>query len=270
MNEVKSPKSHWLVFENQHLLLKKQNAHYSIPCFSESPGWLGKLQEAHKIGRINEIPCYCAEIFARTDLPDHYEWVSFKAALELIQQDYFNVVAKAIQILNWEKNHQYCGRCGQKTVRNPAVFERSCKICNLFFYPRISPSIIVLIKKGKQLLMARNFKFPPGIYALIAGFVEPGESVEDALHREVMEEVGITVKNIQYFGSQAWPFPDSLMLAFTAEYESGEITLDNNEIESAGWYDVNNLPGMPSSRISIARKLIDNFIDEQEFLRTKP
>lgn len=171
------------------------------------------------------------------------------------------MAARAYQIIQWDKNHHYCGRCGQATQKKPDTFERRCDSCKLFFFPKISPSIIVMVRKGKQILLARKAQFAPGIYALIAGFVEPGESLEDALHREVKEEVGITVKNIRYFGSQPWPFPDSLMLAFTADYAGGEIVLADGELEAADWYDAEHLPGLPSSAVSISRQLIDSFLE---------
>lgn len=134
-------------------------------------------------------------------------------------------------------------------------------LCHLSFFPRISPSIIVLIKKADHLLMARSPHFLPGVYGLIAGFIDAGESIEEAVHREVKEEVGLKIKNLSYFGSQQWPFPDSLMIAFTADYCSGDITINPDEIEEAGWYKYNNLPGRPQTSVSIASKLIDNFIN---------
>ena len=120
--------------------------------------------------------------------------------------------------------------------------------------------MIVLIHQDDHLLMARSAHFPPGVYGLIAGFVEAGESIEEAVHREVKEEVGLTIKSLVYCGSQPWPFPDSLMMAFTADYEAGEITMDQVEIEDAGWYKYDKLPGLPSMALSIAMKLIDDFV----------
>src|SRR5690606_2224103 len=128
------------------------------------------------------------------------------------------------------------------TERHAILFERTCPTCHLAAYPRISPSIIVRIHKGDQILMARSPHFAPGIYGLIAGFVESGETLEETIHREVMEEVGIKVKNIRYFDSQPWPFPDSLMIGFTAEHASGDIQVDHHEIEHADWYGKDNIP----------------------------
>ena len=141
---------------------------------------------------------------------------------------------------------------------------KKCPNCGELFYPRISPAVIVLIKKGNEILLARSPNFPSGLYGLVAGFIEPGESAETAVVREIREEVGIEVKNITYFGTQAWPFPNSLMIGFTAEYDSGEVLPDGVEIEDAGWFSAEKLPVLPG-KISISRKLIDHFLQEEGF-----
>jgi NAD+ diphosphatase len=139
------------------------------------------------------------------------------------------------------------------------VRAKECPECKRLEFPRLSPAIIVLIERDDALLLARSARFPGAFFSVLAGFVEPGESLEEAVHREVMEETGITVKNIRYFGSQPWPFPDSLMIGFTAQYESGKIKIDGEEIVEAGWYRVDSLPQLPG-KVSIARQLIDYFI----------
>jgi len=126
----------------------------------------------------------------------------------------------------------------------------------LHHFPRLAPAIIVLVERGRALLLARSHHFAKGMYSVIAGFVEPGETLEEAVVREVREEIGISIKDIRYFGSQPWPFPHSLMIGFNATYEGGEIVLDDSEIEEAGWFTRDNLPPLPG-KISIARKLID-------------
>ncbi len=170
---------------------------------------------------------------------------------------------KAYFILRWARLNQFCGACGKPTIYTPPLYERVCQSCQLSFFPKISPCIIVRIHQGSEILMARSQNFLPGVYGLIAGFVEPGETVEQAVHREVMEEVGIRIKHLEYFNSQPWPFPDALMLGFTAEYASGEIDVCHNELESAGWFHYQNLPGRPSNRHSIASQLIDDFIEKK-------
>ncbi|AAO90477.1 NAD(+) diphosphatase [Coxiella burnetii] len=235
-----------LFFANQLLVVKRKNF-CELPAFDDWPEWVGDLKYPHNLGVYNNCYCYAAEVDEQFDKDENYVWMSLRSAVENIDQKWFSVAARAYQIINWDKNHRYCGRCGQETKKNSNIFERQCLSCNLFFYPKISPSIIVLIRKANKILLARKSEFPAGVYGLIAGFVEPGESLEEALHREVAEEVGISIKNIHYFGSQPWPFPDSLMLAFIADYAGGEIELNDGELESAGWYDANHLPGLPSS-----------------------
>lgn len=224
-----------------------------------------ELNKQHKLIEHETMVVYCAEIDEGHILYNNSQFMPLKRTLDTLEPLWYSIATKAFAILNWDRNHQYCGRCGTKlndhVVQNAICFERECLQCHLIFYPRISPSVIVRIVKDDQLLMARSPHFPPGVYGLIAGFVEAGESLEEAVHREVQEEVGIKIKNLCYFGSQPWPFPDSLMVAFTAEYESGELTVDKTELEHAGWYRYDQLPGRPSTRISISNQLIEDFIN---------
>jgi NAD+ diphosphatase len=167
---------------------------------------------------------------------------------------------RAVQILEWNENHRFCGACGEATVRKTEEHARVCRKCGQVFYPRMSPAVIVAITKGNKLLLARNKNFPPGRYSVLAGFVEAGETLEECIKREIKEEAGIEVKNIRYFGSQSWPFPNSYMLAFTAEYDKGEIRLDDSELADAGWFGADEMPQIPGS-ISISRRLIDWFVE---------
>ncbi len=253
----------WFIFQNDLLLLRKINNDYQLPNHSLLSQLKPYFLRHYYLGEFNHTNCYCAEIDKGSLLPDAIVVVSLRKAFELLGLDWYVAAAKAYSIVNWDKNHQFCGRCGQPTTHKQGTFERVCESCQLSFYPRISPSVIVLIKRDDEILMSRSYHFPPGAYGLIAGFVEVGESIEEAVYREVREEVRIEIKNLHYFGSQSWPFPDSLMIGFTADYASGEIMMDTKEIESAGWYRYDNLPGRPSSRVSIAGKLIDHFIAEQ-------
>ena len=212
------------------------------------------------LGNYQQKKCYLINAISTENNENSGAFISFKEALEHIGLDWFPVAARAYQILLWNNNHQFCGACGKKTKKGKEKLEKRCDRCHLSFFPKISPAVIVMVKRANKILLARQSQFPKGIYALIAGFMEPGETAEEAVHREVMEESGIEINNIVYAGSQPWPFPDSLMLAFIADYKSGEIILNDGELEHADWYDANNLPGFPSSSISIARKMIDDFI----------
>jgi len=138
-----------------------------------------------------------------------------------------------------------------------------CEACGISSYPRLSPSIIVLVHRGREVLLARNHRFPDGMYSTLAGFVEPGESIEETLIREVEEEVGVLVKNLEYLGSQPWPFPNSLMLGFHAEYESGEFVLQEEEIADAQWFHYTGLPNKPAM-VSISGWLINDFIERTQ------
>ncbi len=166
------------------------------------------------------------------------------------------LAGRAFQVVEWDRTHRYCGRCGTPTRDKPADRARECPRCGLLAYPRVSPAMMALITREREILLARAHRFPAGMYSALAGFVEPGETIEDCVHREVREEVGVDIRALVYFGSQSWPFPHSLMIAFTAEYAGGTLRLDAAEIDDAQWFAVDRLPTLPP-RISIARHLID-------------
>lgn len=247
----------WFLFQNEKIITLNKNIKLNPNTISS----MKKYFTRHYVFLKTNTNCFhCAELDSNFILPAEFETISMKPALSLLDANDYNALTRAYSIIRWDKNHQHCGQCGRLTDCIPECFERICETCSLIFYPRISPCIIVLIQKEDEILMARSHHFLPGVYGVIAGFVEVGENLEQAVHREVAEEVGIKIKNLTYFGSQPWPFPDSLMVAFTADYESGELTPNPSEIEAAGWYRFDNLPGLPGSNISIARTLIDAFI----------
>ena len=177
-----------------------------------------------------------------------------------LDEDHFNLAGRAIQLVDWDRDHHYCGRCGTPTEDHATERSKRCPRCGLACYPRLSPAVIVLVEDGERILLARSVHFPPGMYSTLAGFVEPGETLEQTVVREIEEEVGVHVGEIRYFGSQPWPFPNSLMIGFTARYLSGEIKLHDDEIDDAGWFTAEDLPMIPP-RISIARALIDSFLE---------
>lgn len=249
-----------LYYYRDQVLLEKIDNSYKIPELTTTPSWLTEGKTIYPVGTHFDISFEVVEVVEPDQLSEPYVWLSLRASLEALYPQAFSLLVRAHQILTWDRNHRYCGRCGVETRANQMRFERQCPSCHLLFYPRISPSIIVAITKGDEILLARQASFAAGVYALIAGFVEVGETLEQTVEREVFEEVGLTVKNIRYVDSQPWPFPDSLMIGFTAEYAGGEITLRDGELEKAGWYGVDNLPGLPSSSISISLKLINDFI----------
>ncbi|WP_405273989.1 NAD(+) diphosphatase [Methanobrevibacter sp.] len=174
--------------------------------------------------------------------------------------DLYHIAGKAVLVSDWYISHRFCGRCGTPTKIDEKDMMLKCPQCGQVHYPRIAPAIIVAIRNGDKLLMAKHSYHENIRYALIAGFVEPGETIEEAVHREVLEEVGVKIKNLQYQRSQSWPFPNSLMLGFTAEYESGNIKVDGDEILRAEWFKKDEIIRYESD-ISISDWLIQEFID---------
>jgi NAD+ diphosphatase len=170
----------------------------------------------------------------------------------------FAIASRAAQLLTWDREHRFCGRCGMPTERAAGEAARVCPACDLRSYPRISPVIMVLIYRGREVLLARNSRNVTGAFSALAGFVEAGETLEETIVREVHEEVGVEIRDIRYFGSQSWPFPHSLMIAFTAAYAGGDIVPDGVEIEEARFFDIDALPKLPPAGLSIASRLIAN------------
>jgi NAD+ diphosphatase len=189
--------------------------------------------------------------------PSGARWAGLRSLFGVLPDELVAVASLGNQLLEWDRTHTFCGACATPTVRETNERARRCPSCGLSAYPRISPAMMCLVTRGKQILLARNVNFPAGRYSALAGFLEAGENIEDAVHREVREEVGIEVKNLRYFASQSWPFPNSLMIAFTAEYAGGELTPNGHEIAEADWFDAAHLPQLPP-RVSIARALIDD------------
>ncbi|MBQ7928038.1 MAG: NAD(+) diphosphatase [Methanobrevibacter sp.] len=174
--------------------------------------------------------------------------------------DLYHIAGKAVLVRDWYISHRFCGRCGVETQLDEKDMMLKCPSCGQVHYPRIAPAIIVAVRNEDKLLMAKHSYHKTHRYALVAGFVEPGESIEEAVHREVLEEIGIKIKNLKYQKSQSWPFPNSLMLAFTAEYDSGDIKVDGDEILKAKWFKKEEIERYDSD-ISISDWLIQDFID---------
>ncbi len=194
------------------------------------------------------------------DVPQSLNLIAFRKLYGVVELEDMWFVGNSFQQVKFEQEHAFCGRCGIKNVDKTDEKAKICPECGLVVYSKISPAVIMAVTKGDEILLATSVQFKEKLFSVLAGFVEPGETLEQCVQREVMEEVGIKVKNIKYFSSQPWPFSSSLMIAYTAEYDSGEIDIDEKEIVEAGWFKANNLPAIPSS-ISIARKLIDWFVD---------
>jgi NAD+ diphosphatase len=252
----------WFAFEGDKLLVRPDGTSISIPCLTDFAELGLRTVRQHYLGRLPDRHCYTVELAEGTVPPAGMTFQGLRQVGFLVDEVLFSLAGRALQVLEWDRTHQFCSRCGIQMRIRPIERAKECPQCGLLFFPRLAPAIIVAVTRGDELLLARSHRFPTKMYSVIAGFVEPGETLEHAVRREVQEEVGLAVKGIRYFGSQPWPFPHSLMIGFTASYTGGEITLDDPEIDDAGWYRAGNLPTIPG-KISIARQLIDWFVTQQ-------
>lgn len=256
------PPDRVLAFYQNRLLIKKSSNGMAIPQYRElaSMDWavgtrlyLGKRSNAVYSGwAFQEEPA----------LPDDLELAGLRSLFGRMEDTEFQIAGYAMQLLNWVAENRCCGRCGNAMTFEDGERALTCTACRQTLYPRISPAVIVAITSGNRLLLARSGRFPgQRMFSVIAGYVEPGETLEACVQREIREEVGLSVANIRYFGSQSWPFSGSLMVGFTAEHAGGEIRVDGKEILEADWFAPDRLPEIPG-KISIARQLIDWFIDQ--------
>ncbi|HEY9876044.1 MAG TPA: NAD(+) diphosphatase [Candidatus Obscuribacterales bacterium] len=256
---VQSEPACWFAFVGNKLLVRHEGTGSTIPQLM-SLAEIGLVPvRSQFLGTLGDRRCYSAELPKDAIVPDGMTLCGLRELYGSLDDTLFALSGRAIQIVEWDRTHQYCGHCATSTTQLPNERAKRCPNCGLVNYPRLSPAVIVLISHGDQLLLARAPRFPAGMYGLIAGFVEPGESLEETIVREVREEIGININDIRYFGSQPWPFPNSLMIGFTATYASGDIAIDPQELEDAAWFSKHNLPQLPP-KVSIARKLIDWFI----------
>ena len=250
--------AYWLLFKGNKILILDDKGNFALPNIDLSKLSM-KLVRKEYLGQGDGRYCYIAELTPDTVAPEGMSFFDLRRLLGKISDDLFFLAGKAYQILHWDRTHQYCSKCGAQTENKIDERAKLCPSCGFVNYPRISPAIIVAITRGREILLAKGSHYKADFYSVLAGFVEPGETFEECVQREVGEEVGLKVKNIKYFASQPWPFPDSLMVGFTAEYASGIINIDKKEILDAGWFTVEQLPLTPGNG-SIARSLIDWFI----------
>jgi NAD+ diphosphatase len=252
--------AYWFIFSGNRLLVESEGT--EVP-FLKSPAQLGLSPVRRQfLGRLDGHPCFSAETAHSTEAPAGASFRDLRSLYGILEEDVYLLAGKAVQVVNWDRTHQFCGRCGHPTQSLPGEMAKVCPECGFTSYPRLSPATITAVVRGDKILLAHYAAFRGNIHTVIAGFVEPGETLEECVRREVFEEVGVRVKNIRYFGSQPWPYPNSLMVGFTAEYASGEISVDRKEISYAGWYGADSLPELPGE-LSIARELIDWFVRDR-------
>jgi len=269
--------AHWFVFRGDRLLVElgPPSPHPSgdlrvparpswarLPLLKNNNGlWFEPARPLY-LGRLGETHLWAADAPPEAGAPPPgHGFEGLRALFSVLDDTLFAIAGRAVQLLDWDRQHRFCGRCGAPTQAKADERARICPACRLTAYPKIAPAVMALVRREGEILLARGPHFPPGMYSALAGFVEPGETLEQCVAREVEEEVGVRVSRLRYFASQPWPFPNSLMIAFVCDWDSGELRPQPGEIEEAGWFSVLQLPKLPS-RISIARRLIDATVAE--------
>lgn len=252
LSPQKEGEAFWFIFSSDHLLVS--NDKKSVPMNAYF-----SLKRKIYIGTLNNRHLFAGEAENDQQAPHGWTWSNLRHLYGVINDENYAIAGRAIQLIHWDRAHTYCGCCGQETFIRETERCRECSACGYLAYPKLAPAIMALVKKDNKILLARGSHFPEKFYSVIAGFVDPGETLEQCVIREVFEEVGIRVKNIRYFGSQPWPFSFSLMIAFTCDWQEGEIKIDPLELTDATWFGPDNLPQLPPP-LSISRMLIDSYL----------
>lgn len=245
-------------FAGTKLLVRGDPSAPMIPLLDELRH-AGLVGAGHYLGELDGAPCMAIALPDDAPAPVGWNFAGLRSLFLSLQEPLLAIAARAFQVVEWDRTHRYCGRCGSPTRDKVGERAKQCAACGYVAYPRVSPAMMVLVVRERELLLARANRFPGAMYSALAGFVEPGETIEDCVHREVREEVGIDVADLRYFASQSWSFPHSLMIAYTAHYAGGELRPDPSEIADARWFGVHALPDLPST-VSIARRLIDTTV----------
>lgn len=260
--DIQSGECHWFVFSDSNILVPSSSADELAPIIlpaKEKP--TVNLTTEEYLGCDGDIHYFAADTDDDVESSSDYRLVNLRVSYKQISSSLFKLAGYAAEVIHWSRNFRFCGKCGKPTVRLETERAKKCPSCGHLAFPRLSPAVIIAIRKDDKILLAHNSNFPENQYSTIAGFIDPGETAEEAVSREIMEEVGIKVKNIRYCTSQPWPFPDSLMLGFTAEYESGEICPDMHEIIDARWFSKDDIETIiiPGKR-AVARTLIETVL----------
>jgi len=253
------PRGRWLIVQEQALVVVPEESAIRLPEGEAPKGFGDALGRAHWLGWWAGVPCWIAALPKDAPIPEGFRRETLVPMQGTrLPDDLLSLGGMAMQLLHWEGTSRHCPRCGAPTERLAGEWGKRCPACRYEHYPHLHPAVIVLVRDGERVLLARKAIWTPGRYALVAGFVDNGESLEGAVAREVKEEVGVDVKDIQYVGSQNWPFPSQLMVGFVAQYAGGEITIDREELEDARWFPRRALPTGPA-RHSIAGWILENF-----------
>ena len=249
----------WFLFKGSDLLVRVIDGLAEVPVAADLASLGLAAPVAHHIGEADGAPCRAAEI--EGDAPDGWTFAGLRSLFSVLPEPLFRVAGRALMIVDWARSHRFCGRCGTPNRTKEGERARECPACGELAYPRISPAIIVAVTRGDRLLLVRHHRFAQR-FTVVAGYVEPGETLEECVHREVREETGLEISEPRYFANQPWPFPHSLMVGFTAEHRSGEIRVEPSELIEGGWFSADALPVIPD-KVTIARRLIDAFVDAQ-------
>ncbi len=247
----------WVLLQGGNVLMSTDAGQLSLPDCPH-PEWLDLKKPALSFASINGHPVRAVSVQSSLKIPSKLVAEPFNAFQDRIPTDLMTIAGIGKQLLHWQRMSSFCSYCSGELQQLPESWGKNCSKCGNEHYPHIHPCAIVLIKRGDQLLLIRKPEWPTGRYSVVAGFLDVGESLEECASREAMEETGVTIKNIRYVASQAWPFPSQVMTGFVADYASGDIKVDGKEIDDARWFTIGSLPSLPASR-SIARYLIDTF-----------
>jgi NAD+ diphosphatase len=249
---------HWIIVQEQNLIVARDNDTPCLPCGACPSGLDAAMAPPLWLGTWRDTPCWVSTLPADAKLPAglQAETVVPMRGTRL-PDELLSLGGMALQALWWESTSGFCPRCGERTTRIEGEWGKRCPRCRYEHYPHLHPATIVLVRDGNRVLLTRKAGWAPNRYALVAGFVDNGESLEACVAREIKEEVGVDVKDITYVGSQNWPFPSQVMIGFVATYAGGDVVIDREELEDARWFSCDALPGLPS-RHSISRWIIDN------------
>lgn|SRR5574344_2199274 len=261
----KQTKKYWFVFCKTDLLVeKKENGTYTIPLQDTPPTEVKAWTNIHNITPLENVEVKTYNISSPVVENNHYMMTSLRVSFDILPHDLYIKAGKCAEILYWDTNTKFCGVCGG-TMKLHTDISKRCENCGKEVWPQLATAIIVLISKGDEILLVHANNFKGNYYGLIAGFVETGEDLEEAVNREVMEETGLHIKNIRYFKSQPWPYPCGLMIGFFADYVSGNIRLQRSELGSGGWFNKDNMPAIPG-KVSLARMLIDEWLKKRSII----
>lgn len=249
---------HWFIFSGDQLLVEESSSvHFDKKPFSPEARGINP-DFSMLFGHYDSIPCFLAAIDPSQTVQS-MSAVNLRSLFGVVDDDYFSLAGRALQILHHTREHIYCSRCATPMKDRLEELARFCPSCGFISFPRVSPAVIMAVVREDHILLGRGAHFVKDMYSTLAGFVEAGETLEEAVCREVHEETSIVVNKVNYVTSQPWPFPHSVMIGYTAHYRKGEIKIDRKELEDARWFHYKDLPKLPS-RVTIARLLIDNFI----------